>query len=278
MKRNHKNRFPFLILLLIHLAIFFFTIYKKGLRNTLQSLFPNVGMTYLFEYFVLNLFRAYVYYPKVFKEKHIDNIFGAILSQAFFVPITMTFLSLFKMGWKWKVGFTVYFFLIEQLFLRLGVYKHQWWKTVYTSSILPIAFKISDNWFHQLKEQNKIVTGLSMYLTFAVIHVNVLFYLAVSGVYRAGYKKFSWHEHFVVNGLYTLWSSVWYSLNGAKQSFLRSAVVLVILVINDFTLIKLRFIKVWKWGYTFLPLHLFILLLGRKVNNLYRMKEETLGS
>ncbi|MCD8510918.1 MAG: hypothetical protein LRY73_14345 [Bacillus sp. (in: Bacteria)] len=157
--------------------------------------------------------------------------------------------------------------------MKLGIYKHQWWKTIFTSSILPISFEIGEEWFSKLKTQNKIITNLSVYFTFVVIHVNFLFYLAVNNFYRAGYKKFSWHEHFVVNGLYTLWVSIWYSLNGYNQSFLRSVVVLVILVMNDFALIKLRIIKVRKWEYTFLPLHLLILLLGRKVRDLYRVKE-----
>lgn len=79
---------------------------KKQLFTLLMS---NIGLAYLFEFFVLNLFTAYTYKPGILKNAHLDNIFGAILSQAIFVPFTAVFLTARKVGWIGKLLSGVYF-------------------------------------------------------------------------------------------------------------------------------------------------------------------------
>ncbi len=153
-KRRHlinRNSVPFLILALIHFILLFPLIQKKRNKNTWILLLSNIGFAYLFEYFVLNLFKAYRYKPSVFKKRYFDNIFGAILSQGVFVPIASTFLTVFQKDWKWKACFSLFYFLIEKLFLRLKIYKENWWSPVYTFILILCYFILSDFFFKGLK-------------------------------------------------------------------------------------------------------------------------------
>ena len=71
----------------------------------------NIGLAYLLEFFVLNIFKGYRYKPRVMKKKYFDNILGAILSQAIFVPFTAVFLTTLKIGWIGKILGGVIFFI-----------------------------------------------------------------------------------------------------------------------------------------------------------------------
>ncbi|MDQ0254012.1 hypothetical protein J2S74_001385 [Evansella vedderi] len=272
MKRLNKNNTPFLILLVVHAIILFITIQKKGIRKTLQSLLPNIGIAYLFEYFVLNLFHAYTYYPKFIRNKYLDNVFGAILSQAVFVPITATYLSLFKLGWRYKLFFTAYFFIVEHLFLRLKIYRHQWWDALYTSILLPVFFKISDIVIKSIRNQNPMT--LSRYLTFVVIHVNWLFLLALKNKFRFGYKTFNWDEHFILTPLYSLWVSVLYTINDKKKGLSQSLITISSLLFTDFLLKQGGLLQIPNWKKTFLPVHLTLFSLGGMVKKLFTAKEK----
>lgn len=124
MNRNKKHYMPFFLLLFFHISLLIFTFYKKKDRKFLFiTLISGVGLCFIFEYFILSLFKAYRYKPKLFKNRDLDNFFGAIMSQAFFVPCTAIFLTAFKVGWKGKLLFAMFFGLIEKLFLFMGIHK-----------------------------------------------------------------------------------------------------------------------------------------------------------
>lgn len=119
-------------------------------------LFANIGMAFLFEYVVLNLFQAYTYKPKLLKKPYFDNILGAILSQALYIPVSSTFITIFRKDWKWKIGFSLYFYCIEKLFIWLKIYEIKWWKPVYKFVLLPTYYVISDFFYKGLCHQKMI--------------------------------------------------------------------------------------------------------------------------
>jgi FlaA1/EpsC-like NDP-sugar epimerase len=146
MKKNSQyNKVPYIILLIIHGLLLFYTFYKNKDRKTLLVLWLSIiGFAHNFDYVVLVLLKGYKYIPKFLKQKDFDNILGAIFSQSIYVPSTALFITSFRLGWKIKVLFGVYFAIIERLFLRLGIYYNNWWSTLYTLFFTPIYFFISD--------------------------------------------------------------------------------------------------------------------------------------
>ncbi|MFP7299424.1 hypothetical protein [Neobacillus niacini] len=246
MKNPKNNKVPFIILFLIHTILLGSAFYKyKKKKHLFTLLMANIGLAYLLEFFVLNLFKAYKYKPRVLKNNFFDNIFGAILSQAIFVPFTAVFITAFKLGGGWKVLGGVYFTLVEILFLRLKVYKHYWWKTVYTLVLIPIYFYISDLWNFFLSKRNHLIRFISLFLMIMVTEANLLFLFASSRKIRFGFGRYhSWTEHFIVVPIYAISISFFSTLSFLKENnWSAKRRVLVMYIGLDFIFKKLRIAK-----------------------------------
>lgn len=86
--RKRVNRYPYIILASIHFVMLVLTLYKSRNRKRDMVLFLNfAGLAYMFEYIVVALLDGYVYKPKFIKQRNLHNIFGAIWSQFFYVPV-----------------------------------------------------------------------------------------------------------------------------------------------------------------------------------------------
>ncbi|MBB6453357.1 hypothetical protein HNQ94_001805 [Salirhabdus euzebyi] len=247
MKRKlHKNSYPFFILFVIHTGLLFYTFYKKKPRKPIfVLLMSNIGMAYLFEYIVLNIFQAYKYKPKIISKPYLDNIFGAMLSQTIFVPFTAVYLTVFKMNWLKRILISFYFLAIEKLFIRLKIYKTYWWKSIYTFLLITIFFLISDLWHRQLKKGKESVMFLSLFFMTMVTGANLLYVMAVARKFRFGRGRFhSWKEHFIVAPLYSISLSLFTAWmvfkNGGINGFIKSFVFVKIV---DWCITSRRIVK-----------------------------------
>ncbi|MGG1679122.1 hypothetical protein ACIFOT_25865 [Neobacillus sp. NRS-1170] len=244
MKNRRRNRVPFILLFLIHTFLLGLSIQRsKSWKKLLVLLFSNMGFSYLFEYFIFNLFKAYSYQPKILKKKLFDNIFGAFLSQAIYVPFTAVFLTEKKSGWGSKIGAGGYFYLVEKIFLSLGIFKLAGWKTIYTFILLPFYFKLSDFWFASLNKKNSITRFISLFFMIMVTETNLLLVLTFLRRYRFGIGKYhSWREHFIMSPLYTILLSLFtaFSLRKKNNLGVKLGLVLFSASLNKFfTKIKL---------------------------------------
>jgi len=220
MRIKSKNSVPFFILFLIHTFLICLAFYKsKNKKNTFIFLGSIMGFAYLLEFFVLNLFKGYKYKPKVLKNNSLDNVFGAFLSQSIFVPFTAVYLTISKAGWGVKILGGLYFALAELLFLRLRVYKHNWWKTGYTLILIPIYFIVSDWWYYWISKKNVIVRKISLFLLIMVSETNLFLLLAIFRKIRFGCGKYhGWTEHFIITPIYSISYSIFTYLNLNKQN------------------------------------------------------------
>lgn len=205
-KRNNKNYIPFVILLLIHTLMLGYTFYRKKDRKRLFILLlSGTGLCFLFEYLVLSLFSAYQYKPKIFRNKELDNLLGALLSQAVFIPFTAVFLTAFNLGWKGKLFFAFYFSGVEKLFLKLKVHQNNWWKTKFTITLLPLFFFLNDWWYKHLKAGTPIIQFSSLFLG---ILVNGLNFLYSRSLFRSTRNSLwhwhDWKQHFKVAPIYSI--------------------------------------------------------------------------
>jgi hypothetical protein len=244
-KRN--NKIPFIALFLIHSGLLGYSFYKsKNKKQLFTLLMSNIGFAYLLEFFVLNLFKAYKYKPKIMKKNYFDNILGAILSQAIFVPFTAVFSTSLKLGWigKFLLG-GIYFSLVELFFLKLKVYKHYWWRTKYTLILIPLYFKISDWWSIFLSRKNPIIRFISLFLMIMVTEANLLFVFASARKIRFGLgKHHSWTEHFIIVPIYAISISIFSTLSLLKQNNWGSKIrILVISMVIDQIFKKRKIVK-----------------------------------
>lgn len=232
-KPKKRNKIPFIILLVIHTTMLGFSFYKsKNKKQLFTLLMSNIGFAYLLEYIVLNLFHAYTYKPKVLKKNFFDNILGAILSQGIFVPFTAVFTTALKIGWVGKLMVGVYFSLVELVFLKINVYKHHWWKTVYTLILIPIYLVISDWWNILLGKKNPFIRFISLFLMIMVSEANLLFLFASSRKIRFGFGRFhTWREHFIIVPFYAISLSFFSTLSFLKQNKWTSKLMVIVMTI-----------------------------------------------
>ena len=260
-RRNKYHTYPYLVLLIIHTALLIITFYKhKDQRRLFMLLISNISLAYLFEYFIVNIFSAYLYKPSLLKNRTIDNIAGAIFSQAIFVPFTAIFITAFQLGWYGKVVFSLYFTVVEMLFVRIGVYTHHWWKTLYTFLLLPFYFWISDKWYQHLKQGNPFVLSFSLFHLIFTTDINLLFLKAIRRKIKFGIGHFhSWREHFILVPLYSFFLSFLTTWFTKENKGLSKIWIISFRVLMDFILIKLNWLKLNKDSIlSNLPFHLFM--------------------
>jgi fumarate reductase subunit D len=245
-KPKKRNKIPFIILLIIHITMLGYSFYKsENKKHLFTLLMADIGFAYLLEYVVLNLFHAYTYKPKVLKKKIFDNVLGAILSQGIFVPFTAVFSTFLKIGWVGKIFGGVYFSLVELLFLRLKVYKHNWWRTIYTLLLLPLYFKISDWWNVFLNKRNPFARFISLFLMILVTEANLLFLFASTRKIRFGAGRYhSWGEHFMFVPLYAITLSLFSAGSFLKQNNWSSKLRVLLMTIGlDYIFKKRKVVK-----------------------------------
>jgi hypothetical protein len=231
MRIKNKNRIPFLILFIIHAFLIGLAFYKnKNKKNTFIFLGSIMGFAYLLEFFVLNVFKAYKYKPKVLKNKSLDNILGAFLSQSIFVPFTAVYLTIAEAGGVKKLFGGIYFSLVELIFLRLGVYEHNWWRTVYTFILIPIYFILSDWWYYGITKKNIIIRQISFFLMIMVTETNLFLILAILRKIRFGWGRYhAWTEHFIITPIYSITFSIltYFTLRRQNNGWAKLKVMLV---------------------------------------------------
>jgi hypothetical protein len=247
-----KNYIPFLLLAVVHVLLFFLFAKRSRQKNILILLLSNIGMAYLFEYPVLNLFKGYAYKPYILKKRAHDQILGAIFSQALYVPITATLLTLYKKNRYWKIGSTLIYYGIERYFLHLKIYKAFWWKPYYTVFFVNIYFYISDWFYKALNAKKEWALIIAQYLSTEVIGVTLLYISAVNRKVRFGKGAYhSWREHFILAPLYSLVQSIFLVKNSSKPGQLPRLTMFLGSIVADIALertglVKLRLNKLWN--------------------------------
>jgi hypothetical protein len=270
MKKYSKyNKVPYIILLIIHVLLLFYTFYKNKDRKTLLVLLLSIiGFANNFEYVILVLFKAYKYIPKIFTKKAFDNILGTIFSQAIYVPSVALFITSFGLGWKVNVLFGIYFALIERLFKRLAIFKNNWWSTFFTLNLIPVYFFISDKWYEHLQKRNPIVLLISFFHIVHTIWLNAFFGLALLRTIRGGFGVYhSWEEHFKVIKIYSLFISLittW--LLKEESGWFSRIKVLCSVLLTDFLIRKWSIIKIKAESYPLVLLtHISVILLADRL-------------
>ncbi|WP_144479325.1 hypothetical protein [Cytobacillus oceanisediminis] len=275
MKKNKlatKNAFPFLLLAVVHILLFFIFTKRCRQKNIWTLLLTNIGLAYLFEYPVLNLFKGYSYKPKVLKKRAHDQILGAILSQGFYVPITATLLTLYRKNVYWKLGSTLIYYGIEHYFLHLKIYKAYWWKPSYTVFFMNIYFYISDWFYKALNSEKKWALVIAQYLSTEVICVTLLYISAVGRKVRFGRGIYhSWREHFIIAPLYSLVRAVFLVITSSRQGILPRLNMFIGLTGMDWVLVRTGLLKLHKlWN---IPFNAVMVLVSRYLYIIIRQKQ-----
>lgn len=268
-----SNLLWFLGLVLISLWLIYITHKKTDFRFNLAVYFFTMGLSFLMEYIVLILGDAYSYYPNFFSVHWYDNVFGSSISQAFFIPSVLMVIAAFRIPLKWIIFIIACIYGIEELFLWLGIYEHNWWKSWFTPVILFGAVFVIKWWRSKVEDPSFFFQFISVYMAITTIFQGISFGLtSIFGThhYKIGWFESPYRDHVAFSVLiwliYALLLSVviikYYRIKWLSLLFFADTAF-------HFIMIKLGILKVSSlWNPIFFSVILLLLLmLIRKLNN-----------
>jgi hypothetical protein len=280
------NVYWYVLLTSLSIVIFLYTLQKAKSRKVIPLYTFLSGFTYLFEYVVLVIFNSYVYHPNILKNAYFDNILGAVVSDAFSVPMAGALIGALNLSWKWIFFITGIFLFIENLFLYTDVYAHFWWNFFYTGLGLIGCFFIAKKWYFLLQENLTIfVRFFTLYCTVILLQATIVFVLvAFFGLYhyKIGWFENATRDHVAFATAYILFLSFILTILTAYH-FKWAIKIVVILLTNpfDWLFLKLDIIQLssgWSLGY-FLLVRLGILILLALFDHFFlKMDEKTMSS
>lgn len=200
------------------------------------------------------------------------------MSQALFIPITATFLTTTSANWVGKLGFTLYFYFIEHLFIKLEVYKVNWWRPRYTLLLLPVGFTISDLMMNALEKNKNWVHDVVHYISLVVISVTILFVPASVRKIRFGLGFYhTWKEHFILAPLYSFFLSFVIFMNSPHAGILQKFKTLLILGISDYVLCCMKILKTnFQQSLIRIAFHAFMMTVSNFINKNMRRQTQNI--
>ncbi|NPV93215.1 MAG: hypothetical protein HPY50_20835 [Firmicutes bacterium] len=149
-----------------------FILYKKKNFYEFISFFLFAMMVaFIGEMIVLLFLNGYAYKPGVFTDYYAEDIFGHVVPNATLWPATALLVIAYSLRYRWILLITVVFTLLDILFINLGIYQYNWWKTWMTSAAILFYCVLMKIWFVQLKNKR---SGILRYITFWLILLVIL--------------------------------------------------------------------------------------------------------
>lgn len=153
-------------LLLGTLTVFeMFIVLKKSENHTrIISLFLFIsGMTFSIEVVIYCFFKAYNYYPMILPHSPIDDGLAGNLFSQFSITATALIIIVSNLKYYWYFIFAGLYGIIEELFLKLGIYSHNWYRTWITVIGLIILFAV---WKRVSKDYSFFIGSKKRYISF----------------------------------------------------------------------------------------------------------------
>ncbi len=261
------NWVPFISLCILSILLLIYTLYKNQQDTSKILLFWLFisGLAYVFEFFVFVVFNSYAYHPHILSNRYNDSVLGSISSQAFSVPITITFITACKLKVRWIILIIGFFIFIETWFLHLQIYSHFWWETLYTPFFLILSVILAKAWWELLDGTSHYVHFITLFFALSTIILSLGWVISpLLGVYEIHLNIFPKEMRDVIagNSLYLWFSTYLYTL----VIFFRSKGAWIILL----TVSLLLFIEIFMYKegiletenlFTFMGLPLFHLLM-----------------
>lgn len=125
-----SNTIWFILLGISTVIEFIFIFAKAENRKTALALFFTLsGITFAYEAVICCFLKAYSYFPMILPKLPLDDqLAGNIFSQ-FSVAATAVLVEVLNLKYYWVLIIAGIYALIEELFINIGVYKHNWYST-----------------------------------------------------------------------------------------------------------------------------------------------------
>ena len=176
MKNTFWTHTSWYIMLALTSAAALFFIYRKASQRakTFAFYFAVLGFTYSLEVLLLLVFNAYTYYPMIFPE---DTFFDAVLGNIFSqvsVSSSAVLICIYNLSIWWLAGFSFAYFLIDVLFIKLGIYEHNWFQSIFTLIGFFIYGLVVKHWYKLLSRRYlRLLFYLTLFLSSWSVSANL---------------------------------------------------------------------------------------------------------
>lgn len=269
------NAFWYLLICLISILIMGYTLFKFRDRRLVSLYLFMAGLTYSIEYVILVLLNAYKYSPKLLANGYFDNILGAVVSDAFLVPMVATMVGAFQFSQVWIAVTVCGCVVIEYFFLEFNLYEHYWWTLTYTAILFFVGFNLAKKLADTLRKSlTNLVRFIILYFTSVFVLATFVFVLCAlfnAYVYQIGWFKNPTRDHVAFATVFILiLSLVLVPLAILRVHWMWKLLTIISTLVVDYTFLRLGILHVtahWSLGY-FLVIRMivvFILLFSDRV-------------
>jgi len=170
------NTIWFILLFIASIITNVLTLHKtSNVKFAIAFLFSIIGLSFTFEAILVLGLNAYSYYPKIFHDSYLDIIVGNYFSQIS-VSSTALLLAIYNLSYIWYCAFGLIYYLIEVLFIKLGIYEHFWYKSIYTFFAFIIFSLLTKKWYEKAKNStNRFINYISLYFSVASFSTFTIF-------------------------------------------------------------------------------------------------------
>lgn len=177
------NTIWYVLLSILTLITFAIAVVKSKKRKLAIVLyFAVLGITCYFEAGIMFLFNSYEYYPKVSNSPSLENLAGNYFSQTS-VSATALLIAVLGLSFYWFLIASGIYYIIEELFIKLSVYSHNWYRTWMTTICLILLFWIVKNVYVKLEySKSKLLHYVTLFFSiFGLYGLTIYRLLSVSG-------------------------------------------------------------------------------------------------
>lgn len=139
-----SNTIWYILLGIITILVMVIVFIKTTNRKHVLSLYLTMsGITFFaFEVAILMCLKAYIYFPKICSNQHDDAVVGNLFSQTS-VSASAVLVTVFNLKFHWQLFIALIYGGIEELFIQMGIYKQNWYRTWMTIIGILILFRIA---------------------------------------------------------------------------------------------------------------------------------------
>lgn len=165
-----SNTIWYVVLGILTLIELIYVTIRANRRSLMFAFFITVlGITLNFESTILIYLKSYTYYPMIIKNSSNpfnDVLVGNLFSQ-FSVSATILLVTVLDLKYYWYFVFVLIYGAVEEYFLFLGIYSHNWYRTWMTMVLLPVAF------YGAKKMYAKIIQGIKPIFYYLYIYLGL---------------------------------------------------------------------------------------------------------
>ena len=175
----------------------------NNIKFAIAFLFSIIGFTFILEAILVIGFNAYTYHPKIVSDKYLDAVFGNYFSQIS-IASTALLIAVYNLPYIWYLIFSCIYFLIEELFVKLSIFEHFWYKSVYTLFGFIPFFWFINKWYAKAKNSTDRITNyISLFLSiFAINSLTIILSQRLLGIQIFKGKIFpEWSKDHTTTGL-----------------------------------------------------------------------------